>query len=282
MITADLTGNLGNHMFQYALTRVVAEYNGYEWGFNRITSNDYYNGKPQMDFMDIDYGKEHNTLYGQLPKGIDKTWTEPREIRDGNSFYPYAPGIFGVEDNTKLIIPCGQDARYFENRKEDIRKWFEIKIVSQFDILLRGVYLSLDDNTCVINVRGGEYKGINSLILDGNYWNTAINKMVEWKHDIKFIVITDDIPYAKSIFPYPVFHYSIGMDYYVIYHAKNLILSNSSFAIFPTWLNPHNPYVIVPKYWAGHNAGKQWLSSDIWTFGWNFLDKYGVLSNGKF
>jgi len=46
MITTDLTGNLGNHLFQYALCRTIAEKRGFEWGVNPVPYGDYYNGAP--------------------------------------------------------------------------------------------------------------------------------------------------------------------------------------------------------------------------------------------
>ena len=41
MITTNLTGNLGNHMWQYAVCRAVAEKLGYEWGINPSQSQEY-------------------------------------------------------------------------------------------------------------------------------------------------------------------------------------------------------------------------------------------------
>lgn len=269
MITADFTGNLGNHLWQYAITRAVAEHNGYEWGFNRTTSHDYYGGKPQMDFMEIDYGKEHTTPWGQLPPGITKVWEEPKEAYDGYNYHPFTSSIFEIEDNTKLIIHCCQNARYLQNRKEDVRNWFKPKDKS--------VPLDLNDNLCIINVRGGEYKGIPSLLLDPNYFFNAVEHMIHKNNEMKFVVITDDMEYARSILPFPVYHFSIAEDYKIIGQTKNLILSNSSFALFPAWLND-NAYIIAPKYWARHNVSTgYWANSDIWTFGFHFLDRKGIL-----
>ena len=58
MITTNLTGNFGNHMWQYSVCRAVAEKLGYEWGINPVPSYDYHNGMNQMYFMDVDFGKE--------------------------------------------------------------------------------------------------------------------------------------------------------------------------------------------------------------------------------
>jgi hypothetical protein len=56
MITTNLTGNLGNHMWQYAVCRTIAEKLGYEWGINPVPTHDYFNGANQMDFMDVNFG----------------------------------------------------------------------------------------------------------------------------------------------------------------------------------------------------------------------------------
>ena len=58
MITANMTGNLGNHMWNYVICRIVAEKLGYDWGVHKIPSHDYYRGQNQMYFMNVDFGKE--------------------------------------------------------------------------------------------------------------------------------------------------------------------------------------------------------------------------------
>lgn len=287
-ITASLTGNLGNHMWIYAITRTVAEYNKYDWGFNPSPEFDYRNGIPQMDFMDIDYGITHNYKYNDTPPWIENEWRENylhSQYFNGDSvdYHPFQPDIFEIKDNTKLYIRCCQDARYLN--KTDVLKWFKIKkdvektYKENFQNIMIQAGAEYPDDLCVLNVRGGEYKGVQNLLLGRDYWWRAINFMLTNRNKkIKFVIISDDPQYAESLVPtgmkIPVFHTSIGGDYYVINNARNLILSNSSFAIFPTWLNEHNPYVIAPRYWARHNISTgYWANSDIWTFGWLFLDR---------
>jgi hypothetical protein len=276
LLSCDFTGNIGNHTFQYAITRTVAEKNGYEWGFNPITSNDYYGGRPQMDFCDINYGKQHTAKWKEIPEGITNIWEEKREHLGTHEYHHYQPDIFNVPDNTKFVISCCQDARYFD--KEKLRQWFKIKDenIKQYNKILQDNNIVLDENLTVINIRGGEYKGIGSLLLPFEYWSNAIKYMSYKNPKMKYLVITDDVEYAKTIFGFPIAHFGIGMDYFVIRNAKNSILSNSSFAILPSWLNLYDPYVIAPKGWARHNLGI-WASSDIWTFGFNFLDREGKL-----
>lgn len=284
MITTDLTGNLGNHMWGYAICRTVAERNGYSWGFNRTPSHDYYHGVEQMSFMDIDYGQEHDTPFGQLPAGIDKIWVEKKEkfthLGEVN-FHPYQPDIFDIQDNTKLVIGCCQDERYIQHKKDDIQKWFKIKEknILEYQQILEKNKLSLDENLCVINVRGGrEYLSLPTVLLPIKYWNDAIDHMRTQNPDMKFIVISDDVKYARSILPFPAYHFSIGMDYFIVNQARHLILSNSSFALFPAWLNENCRMIIAPKYWARHNVSfGYWASSSVYMKGWNYLDRNGEL-----
>lgn len=285
MITSNFTGNLGNHMWIYAITRAVAERNGYKWGFNPMPEFDYFNGVPQLEFMDIDYGIKHYYRYNERPEWVKNEWEEEYchlNYANGDSvdYHSYQPNIFNIPDNTKLYIRCCQDARYLIDIKDKVSEWFKIKEENayKYQEILSKLDIVLDDNLAIINIRGGEYKTIPQVLLKKEYWWRAINFLLTQRsHNMKFVVITDDVPYAESIMPphmnIPVYHFSIGMDYYVINNAKNLILSNSSFAIFPAWLNKNYPYTIAPRFWARHNVSTgYWASSDIWTFDWLFLD----------
>lgn len=284
MLVCDITGNFGNHLVDYVLTRVVAEKNGFQWGFNRTPSHDYYGGKEQLDFMNIDYGVEHHTPYGEIPDGIKYIWEEKRETFyhiDRVDYHPFQPDVFNICDNTKLIIYCCQDARYYEDSKDKIKNWLSIKesCLKEYNEKLYLTNIILDMDTCIINVRGGEYKSIPNVLLRKEYWDGAMRFMKMRNKNIKFVVVTDDVPYAQSLFPEikDIYHFSIGMDYYIINNAHNLILSNSSFAIFPAWLNPvPNKMVVAPRFWARHNVSSgYWASSDVFTFGWWFLDRNG-------
>ena len=280
MITTDLTGNIGDHITRYLLCRTVAERNNYEWGINKETSHDYHNGAQQMYFFNIDYGLLNDTPYGQLPKGITNIWEEKVEHHGTYDYVPYQPDVFDVPDNTKLVIRCAHDANYYDRDK--VIKWLKIKdeYIEKYKKVLSNYNIDLkDENLCVLNCRGGEYRGVSSLFLEENYWKNTIQNMLNKNSKMKFIVVTEDQEYFRKVFRCPVYHFDIGCDYYVINNAKNLIISNSAFGIFPSWTNPNNPYVIAPKYWARHNVSDgYWANSDMASFGWNFMDRNGNIS----
>lgn len=289
MITAGLKSGFGNQMWTYAITRAVAEINHYEWGFNPIPEYDYhnYNGVSQFDFMKIDYGKQHGFKYDETPPFISRVWIEGvNEIHYVNGdfvrFFPYQPEVFHIPDNTKLYISCCQVATYLVFILDHVRKWFEIKEekIEEYKNRLKELDLILSYNTTIIHVRGGDYKADPKIILPKEYYQNAINIIRKQNPEMKFVCVTDDIPFAQEMVgPYiPVYSNSLGCDYFILNHAKNLIVSNSSFIHFPVWLNENHPFVIAPRYWCRYNISNgYWCHSDIWTFPWNFLDRDGEI-----
>lgn len=265
---------LGNQLACYVTTRVIAKNKGYKFG---IKNPNNFKG---LDFMNLDFGE---TVIGgngpeggppkKLPDGIKHYYVERKITHPitGADIRIYDPNLMNVLDNTK-IDGVMQDEQYMINRKNEIRDWLRVKPEYEcFDYS--------DENTCIINFRGGEYTRHKDFFLDESYWRNAVSKMLEINPNFRFIVITDDVKSAKKFFPnYGVFHFSIAKDYVVIKNAHYLILSNSSFAWFPAWLNTNLKYCIAPKYWGRYNISDgYWSSGYNITKGWMYLDRNGNL-----
>lgn len=267
---------LGNQLACYITTRVIAKDKGYDFG---IMHPEKFKGS---NFLDLDFGCKiigGNGPEGgppqKLPDGIQHYYLEKKMIHpiNGADIRTYDSDLVNVLDNTK-IDGLLQGEQYIAHRKNEIRNWLRIKNKHE-------CYNYSDDNTCVINFRGGEYVNVKDFFLDENYWRNAVDCMLEINKYFRFIVITDDVPAAKKFFPnYGVFHFSIAKDYSIIKNAKYLILSNSSFAWFPAWLNENLKFCIAPKYWGRYN-----ISDGYWSLGcnitseWHYLDREGKLND---
>lgn len=271
MITTNLTGNLGNHMWQYAVCRTVAQKLGYEWGINSSPTHDYHNGMNQMYFMDVDFGKPIENIQNTF----NETWTHYQGINitmiDNN--------IWDIPDNTKIFGHNGalgailQSEKYFENYESNVGSWFKINkdYEYKYNKKLEELGIVLDENTCVINFRGGEYRSIPHVVCRREYWRDSINHMLSINPNIKFIVITDDPEFANSYMPFqiPCYHDEIGFDFYVINKSKWVILSNSTFGWWAAWLNNNAKLILAPKYWAAHNN-----SDGYWSVGESYTKKF--------
>ena len=285
MITTNLTGNLGNHMWQYAVCRTIAEHKGYEWGINSSPTHDYFNGDNQMKFMNIDFGKPVEGI----TKEFHERWINIHHI-DSVNVTVLDKRLYDIEDNTIMLGDNGafgglfQSEDYIIDRRSDVLKWFTINddYKKKYDDQLSDMGISLDDDLCVINFRGGEYTGLYNVLLRREYWRDSINHMLKNNSNMKFLVITDDINLSKTFMPFdiPTVHVDVGFDFYVVNQAKWLIISNSSFGWWAAWLNTKCKEIIAPKYWARHNVScGYWATGDSYTRRFSYMDREGIISN---
>lgn len=274
MIVSELYDGqgFGNQLWSYVFTRVLALDKETQFG---LQSPEKFKG---LGFLDLDMGQQVTGGSGpeggpptELPDGIEHYYSErvilhPEldvDIRVLDS------GFQEVIDNTK-IEGIFQAEDYIAHRKEDIRRWLRYE-PKQLDIDFR------DPDICVINFRGGEYKGNPKIFLRRKYWMDAVAHIKCINPKVKFVVITDDPPTARRFFPkYPIRHYGIHGDYQAINTATYLIVSNSSFAFFPAWLNSRAKICVAPKFWAAHNESDgYWGCSYNIVRDWTYLDRDG-------
>jgi hypothetical protein len=286
MITTNLTGNLGNHMWQYAVCRSVAEKLGYEWGINSSPTHDYHKGMNQMYFMDVDFGKNPTGNF----KDFHEKWVVYNHGGENVNITMLDERVYSISDNTRLIGDNGalggiyQSENYLIERKNDVKEWFEIKneYSDQYEKKLNDLGVVLDQNLCVINFRGGEYRSIPKVLCRKEYWRDSINHMLSLNPSMKFIVITDDPEYSKNFMPFPIstYHIDIGFDFYVVNQAKWLIISNSTFGWWAAWLNDKANKILAPKYFSSHNTSDGfWSVGESYTSSFHYVDRNGNISD---
>lgn len=288
MITTNLTGNFGNHMWQYSVCRTVAEKLGYEWGINPSPTHDYHNGMNQMYFMDINFGKPIENIQFEFYEN----WVFYQGVNEHVNITMSDNNIWKISDNTKILGHNGalgailQSEKYFENYEENVKSWFKINenYEQKYDKKLKELGIQLDENTCVINFRGGEYRNIPHVVCRREYWKDSINHMLTLNPNMKFIVITDDPEFANFYMPFqiPCYHDEIGFDFYTINKSKWVILSNSSFGWWAAWLNEDAKLILAPKYWASHNnSDGYWSVGESYSKKFTYVNRDGYLFNSE-
>ena len=109
---------------------------------------------------------------------------------------------------------------------------------------------------CYIHFRGGDYKNIDKYFLPKSYYEKAMLKIKELKSDVKFLIITDDLEESRKMFPdIESISNSMEEDFYMLAQANYLIIPNSSFSWWSSWLNKNNPITIAPDRWFNYNSG---------------------------
>ena len=277
---------LGNQLACYVTTRVVALDKGYDFGIMNP-----FNFKC-LDFMDLDFGLPVMGGEGpeggppsKLPDGIDAyfmEWWRKLVLPNGSNITIDDPDLECIQDNTKIDGIFQSENRIF-HRKNEIKEWLKVK--SEFDN-----YTFCDDDTCIINFRGGEYRYVPDFFLRKEYWEDSVSVMKKINPRFKFVVISDDYPTAKRFFPSDFFIESIdtnrlkgkdktgiGNDYSIIKNARYFISSNSSFSYYPIFTSDTIRYSVAPKYWARHN-----ISDGYWSCGYNIYRNYDYIDrDGK-
>ena len=267
---------LGNQLWLYVNTRTRAADMNVDFG---IKNPEKFKG---FDFMQLDFGSQ---VYGgtgpeggppiSLPKDVLHYYSESQkyhpETRQGITDYDSA--FLQIRDKTKIDGNL-QGERYISHRKNEIRDWLTVDLISS------PVASLINDDLCVINFRGGEYRHMKDVFLPHSYWQNAKEEMLKINPHMQFKVVTDDPKIARKFFPKKeVLATTMGEDYLAINKAKYLILSNSSFAWFPAWLNPNLEFCIAPKYWWGFNKNEYWSCQYNMTSGWHYMDRDGKLSH---
>lgn len=299
MIVSEIyTGTgLGNQIWHYVVTRLIAEKNGYKYGIQRP---ERWKG---AQFMPIDFGE---TVVGgdgpeggppiSLPEGITSYYPELKvpHPATGDEIGAPDPKLFQIADNTKIEGTL-QKMSYIQDHRDKIIEW--LSYGDQYKVT---DYAS--DDICVIQFRGGDYLTGNSY-LPPEYYQCAAQHFRSINPNMRFVTVTDDPENARRFIPFsevvgsavteekdPLqgsigwYRYPggpVGIDYSILNTAKNAIVSASTFAFWPVWTNKEAT-VIAPKYWFDWRISDGWWRpEDAIVEDWYWLDNKGDLYEGS-
>lgn len=267
---------LGNQLWSYYAMRLIAKYLGMPY---TLLGFDNFKGK---NFISLDAGVQvaaphrsgpnHNLFPPFRNYYSERQVVFSREHCDVRSFDPKCLQL----DSYTLIDGYFQSEELLSHVEHCIDDFIKVHDLPYLNYLNH-------DGVCVLNIRGGIYKSNKRLTLNKKYWVNAMNHMVRFKRVSDFVIVTDDPIYAQQLFPkIPVLEQDMHHDFVSLMHAKNLIISNSSFSYFPIRFNSNDPYVIAPKYWARHNVSDGFWAcrSNIYS-SYFYLDRSGSVFDAK-
>ena len=253
---------LGNQLWNYVVLRSVAEHNNYEF---KLLNYDLFLAK---DFLKLQISDTKKVFEKKLFNSYKEKSLFDTKL---NCFiHLFDEQIFHVDDNT-IIEGILQSEEYLRPSIDIINKYIKLKDK-------KNSFLNRE-NTCILNIRGGEYKRHRELILPKSYWLNAMVNMKRFKNKIDFKIVTDDFAYASSLFPsIEIIKGGIKEDFMNLFFCKYAILSNSSFGYFPIKLGTPPDTVIAPNYWARFgNKYERWASPSNIYKDWLWQDKNGEI-----
>lgn len=231
MITIETKGQLGNQLFEYATCRSIAEKHGYNF---HIT---FYPDYQQIRRFNISFGKKDGEIQHTLDsdyciKYLHQHQILPIECHDIKNF-------------TRLYGFFQQDV-FFNFNYENIKKWFSVNKYINLS-LFKELYNKYQEY-CFMHIRGGDFKDIQCYKLPIEYYIKSMSEFTYKYPDMKFVIITDDVKYARDMFCDLdiISSNDYLIDFKLLQTAKYLISSNSTFSWWTAYLNSSAEEIIFP------------------------------------
>jgi len=268
MIIINITGGLGNQLFQYAFGRAlsiknkcqlkldISSYQNYEW-------HDY-SLRPFSIRENFADKSDCELLKGEKVSFVQKI---KQKIFNNKKFYYSEKDLRFNEKYKNLANPAyisgyWQSEKYFKQVEEIIRNEFKIVIPPSKpnQKLIKKIE---KENAVSLHVRRGNYANIKHVNkVHGtsplSYYNDAIKVLIPKIPDPVFYIFSDDIEWAKKnliINNETVFvdfnnNTTDFEDMRLMSMCKHHIIANSTFSWWGAWLNDSkSKIVIAPKIW---------------------------------
>ena len=291
MIIIQMSGGLGNQMFQYALYLKLKKL-GRVVKFDSTSSYIRDNARPiQLAVFNIQYPEATKE---ELIEMTDSSMLLKDRIRrklKGRKSKEYREEGFGYDpvvltQDPAYLVGTFQSELYFQDMKEQIREAFRFdqSVMQQETLAMKDTIKST--TSVSIHVRRGDYLNAEEVygeICTDAYYDGAIKYMLEKYPDATFYLFTNDLtwadffvnarPFANIVVVKDNTEYTGYLDMYLMKHCKHNIIANSSFSWWAAWLNSHQEKTVI--------APAKWLNSaeckDIYTDEMTLFDSEGRL-----
>ena len=286
-VVVKIFGGLGNQMFQYALGRSIAKYNGLDFQVESKSGfkNDFYERRFGLSHFNIKADEVDpkilpkklvkNSRFSCIQKIIDffdnkfpflnylldsKYW----EIVYEKNLY-FNPSVFNWSKN-KYLTGYWQSELYFKDVREDLLNEFSLKAP------LDSINHQFSENIKNTNSVGVHYRRLHGIskgliskanstvlgIVSDDYYKKAIDYMRNHNKDLTVFIFSDDINWVRMNveFNEKVVFVDINgddqnyLDLYLMSLCKHQIIANSSFSWWAAWLNQNERKIIIsPGKW---------------------------------
>lgn len=274
MIIVQITGGMGNQMFQYATGKALSLYHNVELkldleGYKREVL-------PELEVSrKFELPAFKNFSYKEASKNeieyfISANWVtknlqrlKPPHKRKVyiEKQYPFDTNFFSANKSI-YIKGYRQSEKYFLSYKDEIRNTYQLKAELIEEVVHFGQQLR-NENSIAIHIRRGDYLRLPIIsdwhgVLGIDYYSAALEIITTEIPDAKLYYYSDDPEWVQQelmpLYPGTIVSNIISKnhyhDFYLIQCCKHQVVANSSFSWWAAWLNPNpNKIVIAPKKW---------------------------------
>jgi hypothetical protein len=267
MIIVNLTGGLGNQLFQYAFGKYLAVENNCEL---------------KLDVSSYENYEWHD--YSLSPFKINEIFASPEECQSfkgtGLNFfqkiyrkllrlnYLVAEDTFQFNPNYKLkkapiyLDGYWQSENYFKEIETIIRKEFIVKKAPSYknQTLIEKIQ---HENAVSLHIRRGNYVNVSHVnethgTSSLEYYKSAVDIISSKEASPIFYIFSDDISWAKNNLNLDFETVFVDIndaksdyeDLRLMFTCKHNIIANSTFSWWGAWLNTNSKKIVIaPKVW---------------------------------
>lgn len=277
-MTIEMSGGLGNQMFQYALYLKMKNMGRRV----RLDISRYLENNPFRKFeLDV-FGVEMDDI--PTCGGESLFFKMKNRLKQGNLIYDegmgdlvgtFQPQIFDIVEGSRLR-GYWQNENYFKDIENRIREIYTFRedLISARNVEL--AHKMKNTKSVSVHIRRGDYLQENNqkvygMICDNDYYNRAINYMRNRFEDLDFYFFSDETEWIKDniidkdgrIVDWNIRENS-WQDMFLMSNCRYHIIANSTFSWWGAWLGTHeDKLVISPNKWFANHC-----STDTICKGW--------------
>ena len=266
MVAVQMSGGLGNQMFEYALYLKLKSM-GKEVKVDDYTCYGPGERKKMLDIFGISYEQLPKEEYTVITDSNLKLTHKIRRKLFGRKSLAYreADSNFDPEilrRDPALFEGYFQTEKYFADIAETVREAFQFRNLKK-DAMLKAYEAQIHSCQSVsVHIRRGDYldpkySTLYKDICTEEYYDKAIEYMQKKYPDAVFFLFSNDIAWVKAHYQGPAFVAVEGADedsgyrdMYLMSQCRHNIMANSSFSWWGAWLNANpDKCVIAPSRW---------------------------------
>ena len=277
MVAVQMSGGLGNQMFEYALYLKLKSM-GKDVKMDDFSCYGPGERKKMLDVFGVTYDVMTREEYIKMTDSCLKLSHRIRRKLTGrkNLSYREASSNFDPEilkRDPALFEGYFQTDRYFADIEEKVREAFVFRRLELTPQTKKWEEQIINCRSVSVHIRRGDYllpkhSHLYEGICDDAYYEKAIGLMKEKYPDAKFFFFSNDPEWVKQHYQGAEYLVVEGndeeagyADMYLMSKCRHHIIANSSFSWWGAWLNPDKDKTVV--------APKRWLNgrdcSDIYT-----------------
>lgn len=266
MVAVQMSGGLGNQMFEYALYLKLKSM-GKEVKMDDFTCYGPRERTKQLQVFGVSYDRLTQKEYEELTDSCMLPWHRIRRKLTGRKDLSYRESGCNFDpevlrrDHT-LLLGYFQTEKYFQDIEEQVREAFQFRNFTPSRSVREYERRMEECEAVSLHVRRGDYlkpenQALFGGICDEAYYERAVSRMRSALPGAKFFVFSNDPSWIKEHYMGPDFVIVEGndedmgyADLYLMSKCRHHILANSSFSWWGAWLdgNP-DKIVIAPDRW---------------------------------